>query len=87
METPHIRIGNLNKNPGNKFLFGLSTQNLKNLGNPDKKPGNPNKRSRNQKKKDNIFCCMDFRDFCLDFHIFYFDFRDSSKKKTKKKII
>jgi hypothetical protein len=23
------------------FLFGLSTQNLKNLGNPKKKPGNP----------------------------------------------
>jgi heme/copper-type cytochrome/quinol oxidase subunit 3 len=25
-----------------KFLFRLSTQNLKNLGNPNKKPGNPN---------------------------------------------
>jgi hypothetical protein len=44
------QIGNPNKNPGNpnkkKFLFGLSTQNLKNLGNPNKKSRNPSKKRK-----------------------------------------
>jgi hypothetical protein len=67
----------------------LSTQNLKNLGNPNKKPRNPNKKinkfflnktrkskqkSRKPNKKKNRIFCLDFRDFCLDFRIFCLDF-------------
>jgi hypothetical protein len=64
------------KSKQKKFVFGLSTRNLKNLGKPNKNP-------ELQTKKSIIFY-LDSRVFCLDFHIFLFRFPGFVKKKQKK---
>jgi hypothetical protein len=59
------------QNPGNpnekKFLSGLSTQNLKNLGNPNKKkPGNPKKICLPHQKQKSAVTVPNFKKvFCV----------------------